>query len=146
EMTTINIIHMIERTANHICNEYDEGSKVAILATDGTISTDIYKNECLNHQLIPFYPNEKVQEKVMRIIYNVKADADYKTEELESIISDLVTKEHCTCVVLGCTELSSVELKKEIKKYCVDPLEILVDTSIKKSGKESKINIPEEIT
>lgn len=145
EITTINIINMIEKTANHIYNQYGEGSKVAILATDGTISTGIYKDECLIHQLIPYHLDELNQKNVMEIIYNIKADVDYKPEELEDIITHLVTKEHCSCVILGCTELSSVKLKKEIKQYCVDPLEILVDISIKLSGKESKLNIRESV-
>lgn len=141
EITTINIINMIEETANYIYNQLGEGSKVAILATDGTISTKIYKKECLRHQLIPYHPDEWQQNKVMETIYNIKAGVDYKPEELEDIITDLVIKERCSCVILGCTELSSVPLKKEIKRYCVDPLEILVDISIKLSGKESKLNL-----
>lgn len=141
EITTINIINMIACTAKHIYSQYGEGSKVAILATDGTVSTGIYQTECLSHRLVPYSPKEIIQEKIMKMIYKVKAGADYKAEELESMIIDLVKKKHCTCVLLGCTELSSVKLKKEVKKYCVDPLEILVDTSIKLSGKKSKLNI-----
>src|SRR5699024_4659291 len=76
EITTINIIHMIERTATYIYHRYGEDSKVAILATDGTISTGIYQTECSNHRLVPYSPEEIIQERVMKMIYKVKAGAD----------------------------------------------------------------------
>ncbi|AXI09726.1 aspartate racemase [Oceanobacillus zhaokaii] len=143
-MTKINIINMIRETAEYIYHKHGKGSKVGILATNGTISTGIYENECRRSELDPFHPNEDTQDKIMNIIYNIKADVNYQPDGLESLIHDLITKEECACVILGCTELSSVILSEESKKHCIDPMEILTENAIRLSEKRSKLSLIDE--
>ncbi|MHA6251997.1 cysteate racemase [Oceanobacillus sp. CAU 1775] len=135
QMTNINIINMIEETASFAYNQYGENSKVGILATDGTISTNVYKNTFKEARLNPIHPDQETQGKVMDIIYSIKSDVNYNPEVLNSIISDFIGKENLDCVILGCTELSTVPINEEIKQYCIDPLNILVQKSIQLSGK-----------
>jgi len=137
-MTNVNIINMIQETTEYIYHKHGKGSKVGILATDGTISTGIYEKEALNSQLQPYHPTKKVQIKVMDMIYSIKADVHYQPEELDGIIHGLITKENCSCVILGCTELSSITLSEASIKYCIDPMEILMEKAIHLSGKNSK--------
>ena len=140
-MTKVNIINMVRETAAFINKRYGENSKVGILATDGTIATGIYERECLNFNLRPYHPSEFDQQRIMRTIYNIKADVNYQPYELEDMIQHLITNENCSSVILGCTELSSVYLDPEIRKYCVDPMEVLVENSIILSGKSLKSSI-----
>lgn len=136
-MTHVNIINMVQKTIEYIRLNYGTNSKVGILATDGTIASGVYTNECKKNTIIPHNPNSLTQKRVMDTIYNIKADVDFHPKELECIIEDLITNENCTCVILGCTELSCVSLDESIKKYCIDPMDILVEESIQLSGKQS---------
>ncbi|SET80481.1 aspartate racemase [Oceanobacillus limi] len=134
-MTDINIINMVQGTVEYIRDKFGEHRKVAILATDGTIQSGVYENECKKHGIEPFVPNKELQQKVMQTIYKIKSDVDFKASEFESIINEVITKENCTDVILGCTELSCIDISEELKSYCVDPMDILVRLSITLSGK-----------
>jgi len=139
KLTNINIINMIEETAKEIYNQYGENSKVAILATKGTISSGIYENACKKYNIKLHVPSESIQDQTMKIIYdNVKGGFNEDASELESLINDFIQKDNCNCVILACTELSCINLNHEVKRYCIDALEILVNKSIELSGKKLK--------
>lgn len=135
EFTDIPIIHMVERTAEHIHQNFGAACKVAILATDGTIKSGTYSAACEKYELDYYIPNPTLQEKVMEIIYQYKAGILQKGE-LEKVIKYCLEEEQATCVILGCTELSCIEIPEEMKQYCVDPMDVLVKESIHLSGKE----------
>ena len=60
---------MIEETVKYLENNYKH-SKICVLATDGTVKTNIYgKNNNLNIN----YPNETIQKQVMEVIYKTKS-------------------------------------------------------------------------
>ena len=134
-MTKINIINMVENTIKYIAKKNESKSKVAILATDGTILSGVYEKECKKYNIEPYNPKKETQEKIMNIIYQVKSDADFETSELNEIIRDLIINENCSSVILGCTELSCVKLADDIERFCVDPMDILVEKAIILSGK-----------
>jgi len=139
KFTDINIINMIEETVREIYNQYGENSKVGILATKGTISSKIYENVCKKYNIKLHVPSESTQDQTMKIIYdNVKGDFKEDASELESLIKEFLEKENCKCVILACTELSCIKLSHDVKKYCVDALEILANKSIEVSGKNIK--------
>lgn len=136
-MTEINIMNMVEKTIEFIDTKIELNKKVAILATDGTILSRVYENECEKHHIECYIPPKEIQKDIMNMIYSIKSNPEYDSNELNIIIRDLITHQKCTSVVLGCTELSCVELDDDNKKYCVDPVDILVEHVIKASGKQS---------
>jgi len=139
EMTTIPIINMVEETANRIRETFGEGTKVGILGTTGTIKTGLYHKACEKYGLIPVTPEETLQEQVMDIIYHdVKGKNDLDPTKLEGIIKRMILEEGCHSIILACTELSCITLGEEWGKYCVDALEVLVEKSIERSGKQLK--------
>jgi len=139
KLTDINVINMIEETVREIYNQYGESSKVGILATKGTISSGIYDEVCKKYNIKLHVPSQRIQEHTMKIIYdNVKGDLSEDPSELESLIMDFLEKENCSCVILACTELSCIKLRHDIKKHCVDALEVLVNRCIQLSGKKIK--------
>lgn len=139
EMTEINIINMIEETVKFIRGKFGVGAKVGILATNGTIDSGIYQHGCEEYGLAPAIPAISQQQKVMRTIYDFKADKQVNPGEVEAIIDRMVHEEGCSCVILGCTELSCLDLNEEIAAYCVDAMQVLANQSIKLSGKKLKI-------
>ncbi|WP_036688914.1 aspartate/glutamate racemase family protein [Paucisalibacillus globulus] len=137
-MTDIYIINMIEETASYIRENFGEAAKVGILATDGTINTGIYQHVCHKYNMKAQVPNVQDQEKVMRTIYDFKADKPVDVQEFERIVERMVHQEKCDCVILGCTELSCLELATHVRPYCVDAMQVLVNRSIILSEKELK--------
>lgn len=134
-MTSIPIIHMVEKTAEQIAKNNRGDGKVAILATDGTVKSGIYGDACKKFGLEYYYPDDKRQEMVMEIIYQYKAGVLLESN-LEEMIEHCITDQQVSHVILGCTELSCIPISSEHKKYTIDPMDVLVQQSITLSGKE----------
>jgi aspartate racemase len=139
-MTSVKIINMVEETIKAIYEKYGAGAKVGILCTDGTRRSGIYKHNCHKYNLEPYLPDAPVQERVMDIIYNdVKGEMVVDTnDKLEAIIRDLVYQEHCQCIILACTELSCIRLSEEAARFSIDAMDVLVEKSILRSGRQVK--------
>ncbi|MGM0884519.1 MAG: aspartate/glutamate racemase family protein [Bacillota bacterium] len=136
QMTHINIINMVDETLGEIYSTYGEHCKVGILATNGTVSSGVYKKGCSKYNMELHLPNEVVQEHIMDIIYNkVKRNLPVEPTEFEGIINGLLVNDNCNCVIIACTELSLIPLRDEISQYCVDAMAVLVKKSIELSGK-----------
>lgn len=137
-MTSIPIINMIEETVKYIREKFGQTAKVGILATDGTVNTGIYQDECHKYNMKALVPNVDDQEKVMHTIYDFKADKPVDVRGFEQIIEKMIHQEKCDCVILGCTELSCIEIATHLRPYAVDAMQVLVNESIMLSGKELK--------
>ncbi len=135
-MTNIPIIHMVDETLKVIAGQYGEGSRVGVLATNGTVSSGVYRRSCEAHGLELYEPNAGLQEHVMDIIYNkVKKNLPVESSEFEGIIEELLSAAGCHCVIIACTELSCIPLRPEIARHCVDAMNVLIELSIIRSGK-----------
>lgn len=138
-MTRIPIIHMINETVSEIYKTYGANAKVGLLATKGTIQSGIYKKSCEQYNIELYIPDEVLQDQTMNIIYQqVKGTGNADGTELEELIQHLLTEQGCSCVIIGCTELSTIPLRHEVAKYCFDAMDILVRRSIERSGKTQK--------
>lgn len=135
-MTKINIINMVKDTIAYIKNVYGEESKVSVLATNGTIDSGVYEKECKKNNIKLHNPNKRMQQQVMDIIYGIKANTDFNINILKDIINNLIIEENCDCVILGCTELSTVKLDSSMKNYYIDPMDILAKEAISLSNKQ----------
>jgi len=137
-MTSIKIINMIDETIIELRNQLGQNKKIGVLATDGTIMTKIYEEACHKFKLLPYNPNESIQSSIMDIIYKVKQGVYVPPTRLEHIINNMIDA-GCSAVILGCTELSTIQIDKTIKLKTIDPLEVLVHRSIILSNKQSKL-------
>lgn len=138
-MTPIPIINMVEETVKAIYDRFGEGAKIGLLATKGTARSEIYERACSKYNMKLYTPDEVLQEQIMNIIYNnIKGDLPIDAEEIESIIRDLVYEQGMNCVIIGCTELSVIQLNDEVAKYAFDAMGILVEKAIQLSGKQVK--------
>lgn len=133
-MTNINIINMVEETCKEIQMRFGEKSKVAILATTGTVQSGVYAKGCDQYKIQLHVPNEVFQDEVMNTIYSIKSNLPVDVSVIEGIIRELVTKENCSCVILACTELSCMKLSEDVEKFCIDAMDVLVEKSIEYSG------------
>lgn len=131
EMTNINIINMIEETVKEIYETQGKGTKVGLLATDGTVRSAIYKKYCDKYGLDMVVPEMRVQQDIMSVIYNnIKGHMNLDSSLLEELIEFFVYEEKCKTVIIGCTELSCIPIRDELKIYIIDAMNVLVKKSI----------------
>ncbi|OMF29066.1 aspartate racemase [Paenibacillus sp. FSL H8-0548] len=140
QLTNINIINMVDETLKVIYETYGEHCKVGILATNGTVSSGVYRKGCAQYNMQLHEPSDEIQEHVMDIIYNkVKRNLPVKPFEFEGIINQMLDHEQCQCVIIACTELSCIPIQAAVAKNCVDAMAVLVQKSIELSGKQSVV-------
>ena len=119
----IPINNLVKNTVEYIKNQ--NYKKVAILATTGTIKSNLYQNELDKHNIEYIYPN---QDKVMEIIYDyVKKGKEVTQEKFLEITKNLAVDGY----ILGCTELSILKEKLNLNDNFIDPLEIECDNILK---------------
>ena len=137
-MTSIPIIHMVDETLQEIARRYEAGSKIGVLATNGTLRSGIYRETCAKYSMRYHDIDDAMQAEVMRIIYDdVKRDNNVSPDKLEAIIFDLVERCECQCVILACTELSCISISEAAKAHSIDAMAMLVKRSIELSGKKT---------
>ena len=129
---SIPIISMIEETAIEV--KRANISKVGILATDGTIRTEIYQKALNARGIETEIPGEKHQLAVMEAIYGVKAGLDLKESRqiLEPVLSWM--SERVEAVIAGCTELPMLLREPPVEGLIViDALRVLARRIVKRA-------------
>ena len=125
-------INMIEEVIKFIQKKYPNKSKVGVLATAGTIKSNVYNNELMKNNLQPIVLSKKKQEKLVdESIYNkdfgIKSISNPVHENviknIELAIESLIDKK-ADVIILGCTELP---LAINTKSYNSVPL---IDSSL----------------
>lgn len=118
--TKIPIINMVELVKKEVTKRNIK--KVGILATEGSIKTDVYTF----NNIEVFKPNKEFQQLIDSIIYEkVKRNKKVSKKEINEVIK-YFKKNNCDCIIFGCTELSVVKYELSLKRdYIVDSLEEL---------------------
>lgn len=107
--------------------------RVGVLATDGTIYGQMYQNKCMIHGITPVFPEREEQSALMNIIYSYLKVGSVEVNYIYSLLDSLLSKSDI--VILGCTELSMIDLTKYTNKYSViDSSEVLAKRSIEYCG------------
>lgn len=135
--TNLRIINMVEETAKKL-SEFGKHTKIAILATDGTIKTGVYQEALHKYHMQAYNPSPKAQAIVMRMIYEgIKANKGVDLEEYKFVESE-IHKQGCTAAILACTELSCIPEFHDSNDFYIDAMEVLTDVSICECGGKIK--------
>ncbi|WP_042357401.1 aspartate/glutamate racemase family protein [Bacillus rubiinfantis] len=119
---SIPILNMPKET---ICNIEESGLKrVALLATDGTMATNLYQTYLAESGLRVILPDEETQAHVMEGIYLVKSGEIYKAKSLILQAAQTMILAGAEAVIAGCTEIPCV-LSEADGINVVDPSNIL---------------------
>ena len=134
----IPIISMPKEVYRHTKINCKKDSKIGILATEGTLKTNVY-NKFFNKDLALINPKRSLQVKsVNKAIKYVKMGKIKNAEKAIKPAINYLIKMKCTKIILGCTELPiaifAFKSFKKIKlsKIFLDPNLILADASMKK--------------
>lgn len=146
---SVPIIDMVQSTIEYIHNKYPSIQKIGLLATDGTIKTNLYK-KYIKDDLVIVTPNKEDQTTVMECIYGTTGiKAGYKTkaikDNLEFVIKNLKTH-GAEAVILGCTELPLVIKEDNHILPIINPFKILAKKAISLSLKDTFINLQNQKT
>lgn len=126
----IPVNNMVKDTVNYISNQGLK--KVAIMATTGTIKSNLYQKELEKNNIEYVLPN---QDKVMSLIYDyVKAGKKVPKNVWDDVINNL----EVDGIILGCTELSVLKKQFNLDSKFIDPLEVETMLILKYFGKERK--------
>ena len=135
----IPLLHMIKETSYEVINKGIK--KVALLATDGTVKSNVYKKVFDEKNIEMLLPNDEEQKNVMDIIYKgVKAgNMSFDINPFLNVIDRLLNSGAET-LILGCTELPVAFDIFKIDRPHIDPTLVLARAAIKKVGGKLKNN------
>ena len=131
----IPIINMIKETVKYIYNRKKSIKKVAILATDGTISVGVYQKELELLDIESYIPSKDKQAMVMDIIYNQVKKGKIGNYDMFLEIERELKEAGCDGAILACTELSCFKEQHDLSDFYIDALDILVSKSIEMCSK-----------
>lgn len=139
------IIDMTKVLVKQILSEYPPITKVGILATTGSIKSEIYQNYFKKVGVKSIIPSEKDQENlVMRSIYGksgIKAGRKTLPKKLLTKAANKLIESGAEAIVLGCTEIPLVLKQKNFGIKLYDPMEITAKEIIKYVEKNEKKNV-----
>ena len=136
--TKIPIVSMPKEVYAHSLKTCKKNSKIGILATEGTLKTDVY-NKFFDKNFRLINPNQAVQKNnVNKAIKLVKMGRIKDAEKAIRPAVNSLIKMKCSKIILGCTELpiaifafkSFQKIKKS--KTFLDPNLILAHSSMKR--------------
>ena len=134
----IPIISMPKEVYLHAKNNCKKNSRIGILATEGTLKTDVYK-KFFHKNFSLINPKKSLQTKnVNKAIKYVKMGKIKNAEKIIKPAINYLIKMKCTKIILGCTELPIAifafkSFKKiRLSKVFLDPNLILANVSMKK--------------
>ena len=128
EQIGVPILHMIRETARLLAAQGRK--RPGILATDGTIQTELYQKEFSAAGIQAVVPTPQAQKLVMSLIYDdIKAGRDGDPEKFAAIHRDLVGQ-GCDCAVLACTELSVFAAQHHLSPFYTDAMAVLAERAV----------------
>lgn len=111
--------------------ENPKNKKIAIIATDGTIKTGVYRKAIEAYGLISFEPEEDIQKEVMHLIYDEIKKGEKGNPDTFAKIDKAIKDAGCDKAILGCTELSVYKEYHELSNMYIDSTDVLADECVK---------------
>ena len=142
EVTSVEIVHMIDNAVAHIksCDPEFSG-KILLLATAATVQTGLYENAFTRQGITLVTPDAEGQQLVSNVINEIKAghiaDNPYR-EQLTELLNHYASQGIKACIG-GCTELPLIfpYVTADMIKY--DPTDLLARQAVAKAiGAESQ--------
>jgi aspartate racemase len=132
ESVDIPLLHMIRLSAGYTKNNYPTVNKAGLLATDGTIASQLYHDAYSEQGIEINTPDKESQKKVMKAIYQhiKRGNLDDGRRLLHGEAEKLI-KKGSESIINGCTEVSIVLHQGDVEVPVVDPLQVLADEAVK---------------
>lgn len=135
--TSVNypIINALKELDFYIKSNYIGANKVGVLATSGTIKSELFNKYLKDYNVI--YPSETVQKnKVMNAIYSdeigIKSGKDVKdAKKLLVEAGEYLIEKGAQILIAGCTEIVLAIKPEDFHVPLIDPMEVVIKKIIK---------------
>ena len=132
--SSVPVLNIIHETVE-FCRMKGYG-KVGVLATEGTILSGAYEQECRRAGVAYMTCTAEEQAVISHIIYEqIKRGQAPNLEAFRSVCEALYER-GCEAIILGCTELSLLKKMTDSDPRWIDSLEVLAATAICACEKE----------
>ncbi len=133
-------LHMMDATAAYIARCFPNVQRVGVLATDGTLRSQLYTTSLAQYGISPILPplGSPIQHRVMQSIYSpdwgIKATGVWVSDIalIELIVaSRWLAAQGAELIIAGCTELS-IGLAKlsQLPINWIDPLDVMANLTL----------------
>ena len=133
-------INLIEVTADYIHKTFPKKRKIGLLATNGTLQFQLYKNTLSKIGLECLYPevDSDIQKLVMASIYDrkfgIKATGAKVSKQAIKGFQTAVSwleEQGAELLIAGCTEISvGLKYASKLNIICIDPLDVLAEITL----------------
>lgn len=132
--SSVPVINIIRQTVD-FCQQNGIRT-VGVLATEGTIRSGAYAEECRREGISYLTCSEEEQAIITELIYGQIKKG--KTPDVEAFraVSDALKRRGAEAIILGCTELSLIKRIVGDEPSWIDSLEVLACAAIRLCGKE----------
>jgi aspartate racemase len=132
DAVSIPIIHMIKETANEVEENYPDLNKIGLLATTGTLESQLYENELKDKGFEVIIPDDSVEiEMVMKAVFGIKAGSDkQRNEDLLAMAGAHIINKGAELIVLGCTEIPLAFNPERVNVPVVNATQVLAEKAI----------------
>lgn len=127
------IINAPEETAKYLRQRGIR--KAGIMATTGTIQSELFHRELIRQGIEPVIPTQEGQQAVMSLIYDdIKQNRSGDMDKFRRV-QDELRLAGAEVIILGCTELSMIKRDQNIGPGFIDAMEVLAAACVKTCGK-----------
>ncbi|MGX9136000.1 cysteate racemase [Rummeliibacillus sp. JY-2-4R] len=134
EGSKVPVLHMIRETAKRAYQM--QARRVGVLATIGTLKSNLYQEALIAEGIEPVVPDEAMQQVLMSVIYDYVKAGKKVTKEQWQPIETAMRNAGCDYIILGCTELSVINRELSLDNFYIDALIALADCAITSCGYE----------
>ena len=133
----IQVLHIIKETVRWTRDNIPGITAVGLLATTGTVRTQMYEREYEESGIRVIVPDEEEQSRVMELIFAFKYGEDVKQVRDRMIpIAESLIGRGAQALVMGCTEVPVILAGYQPPVPLIDPNQIIAEAAVRlaKSG------------
>lgn len=125
----IPVVNGLVETAIYL--QAEKKTCVGIMATDGTIHSNLLQDVLSGYGIQSVVPGEMSQKKVMSMVYEeIKAGNDADMRKFEQVSGELFAK-GAQAILLACTELSLIKKEHPLPAGYLDILEVIARAAVR---------------
>lgn len=137
----VQLLSLIESTADAVAEISKGNGRVAILGTDGTVESRVYQGALADRGVECLVPSTELQTKVMLAVRELKAARVAEAEDLLSEVVEVLKVQGVGIFVAACTELPDIISRVAGDVLVVDPMEVVATALVKDYERERGQNV-----
>ena len=112
----VRVLNIIEETLKFAQHTVPDAKKIGILATSGTLQSNVYPHVAERFGIECVYPDAQDAKTLMHIIYDEVKAGKPADEAAFFAVVERMKAAGCDAVILGCTELSAIYYELQIRR------------------------------